>query len=111
MRIGITQEGMFEGTMDGFVDHWPSTTRELVAMWKDKLEKLGERKMLDILVKEYPAGLSREKLGEASGYTASGGTFANYLGTLRRNRLISINNHSIQASDTLFPEKLLVRGG
>lgn len=48
------------------------------------------RPMLDELIAVYPVALTREELGERSGYTASGGTFGAYLGTLRRNGLIEV---------------------
>jgi len=66
----------------------------------------GERKMLDYLIEQYPAGVSRHDLGEAAGYTAAGGTFRNYLGTLRRNGLIDVQGETISASSTLFQENL-----
>lgn len=81
----------------------PSTTEELQEMWKQRLLK-GEREMLDVLIEEYPTELTREELGERVGRTFSGGTFKNYLGTLRRNGLAKVEGDSVRASETLFME-------
>ncbi len=58
--------------------------------------------MLDELVAVYPHGLSRDELGERAGYTASGGTFGTYLGTLRRNGLVEMDGGEVRASEALF---------
>jgi len=79
----------------------PQTTEELLELWRGVLRG-GERKMLDELIAIYPAALTREDLGERAGYTASGGTFGTYLGTLRRNGLIEVNGNEVRASETLF---------
>jgi hypothetical protein len=69
-------------------------------MWERAL-KTGEWRMLQALVKAYPKALGREELGEQTGYTASGGTFGTYLGTLRRNGLIDVTREQVRASATL----------
>lgn len=79
----------------------PTSIEELLEMWRGKL-LAGERKMLDVLVAKYPDKISKEDLGEETGYTASGGTFGNYLGTLRRNALATVEKEDVKASDTLF---------
>jgi hypothetical protein len=56
--------------------------------------------MLDELIAVYPDALTREDLGERTGYTASGGTFGSYLGTRRRNGLIEVDG--VRASAGLF---------
>ena len=66
------------------------------------LELWRERKMLDELVAVYPGALSREELGERAGYTASGGTFGAYLGTLRRNGFAEVESDTVRASGALF---------
>jgi hypothetical protein len=83
----------------------PHTTEELLTIWRGAL-RAGERRMLDELVAIYPAALSREELGECSGYTASGGTFGAYLGTLRRNGLIVVAGDEVRASEGLFLSNL-----
>lgn len=79
----------------------PTTTAEMLAMWRARL-RAGEVKMLDVLVEAYPDGMSREMLGELSGFTHSGGTFQTYLGTLRRNGLVEVRGDVVGASETLF---------
>lgn len=79
----------------------PQTTEEVLEMWHKAL-RAGERRMLDRLVEVYPDSLSREALGEQTGFTASGGTFGAYLGVLRRNGLVEVDGDGIKASDTLF---------
>jgi DNA-binding IclR family transcriptional regulator len=60
--------------------------------------------MLEALVQVYPKGLTRDELGERTGYTASGGTFGTYLGTLRRNGLIDVDGDQVRTSEALFVE-------
>jgi hypothetical protein len=79
----------------------PTTPEELIAMWKSNLRR-GEATMLDILVAKYPRGLTKEALGEASGYTHTGGTFGTYIGTLRRNNLAVVNGDEVKAGEILF---------
>lgn len=79
----------------------PTTTAEMIAMWKERLPT-GAVKMLDLLVGVYPQGMDRNELGERSGFTASGGTFGNYLGSLRRNGLVESSGAQVTASETLF---------
>jgi len=79
----------------------PATTAELQAMWKNMV-RAGEAKMLDQLVAVYPDGLTRQDLGERTGFTATGGTFSTYLGTLRRNGLVEADGELLKASETLF---------
>lgn len=95
----ITEHG-FE-YLNGDYPASPVTADELLAAWKENL-KLGERKMLDELVRVYPRDISRPELAEATDFTASGGTFLTYLGTLRRNGLIEDVGGQVRASDTLF---------
>jgi len=70
-------------------------------MWKNMV-RAGEAKMLDQLVAVYPDGLTRQDLGERTGFTATGGTFSTYLGTLRRNGLVEADGELLKASETLF---------
>lgn len=97
--VRITDEGL--GKMGGQPPQGPSTSEELLEMWRSKL-LAGERKMLDILVETYPEPMTREALGEKSGYESKGGTFGNYLGTLRRNDLAVVEGDMVRASDALF---------
>ena len=56
-------------------------------LWRANLRP-GELRMLDVLVELFPAAIGRRELGHETGFTASGGTFSTYLGTLRRLGLI-----------------------
>ena len=63
--------------------------------------------MLNELVAVYPGALSRAELGERAGYTASGGTFGAYLGTLRRNGLIEVDGDAVRAGEALFLSRVV----
>lgn len=79
----------------------PSSTAELVAIWREKL-LAGERKMLDVVLANHPSGISKEDLGEKAGYEWTGGTFGQYLGTLRRNDLVVVEDDQVKASESFF---------
>jgi hypothetical protein len=102
-EVQITRTGLDELGAD--IPPQPQTTEELLAIWRGAL-RAGERKMLDELIAIYPASLTREELGERAGYTASGGTFGAYLGTLRRNGLVDVAGNAVRASATLFLNSL-----
>lgn len=97
--VTITDMGV--EALGGAVPESPTTTRELLDMWRSKL-LAGERKMLDVVVEYHPHAISKEDLGEKTGYTSTGGTFANYLGTLRRNGLVEVGGGCVEASKSLF---------
>ncbi len=97
--VEITQAGL--DYLGADIPPQPETTAELLAMWKAVLRE-GERKMLDQLVEIYPEAMTRQDLGERTGFTHTGGTFGNYLGSLRRNRLIEVDGDQVRASATLF---------
>lgn len=96
-RICVTLDGYHSAGAIGAQRH---TAEEIVALWSSEL-KLGARRMLDILVSHYPASMTRVGLSEASGY-AQGGTFSDYLNTLRRKGLIEIDGQRVRAHNTLF---------
>jgi hypothetical protein len=96
--VEITESGLDAA---GEIPEAPETTEEILAMWRRNLPA-GAAKMLDVLVEIHPDGLTREELGERSGFTASGGTFGNYLGLLRRNELAEVQGTEVRASETLF---------
>lgn len=79
----------------------PQTQQEVVDMWASAL-RAGERKMLDVLLTQYPQWMTREELGEQSGFTHTGGTFGNYLGVLRRNGLVDQQDGMVRAGAALF---------
>jgi hypothetical protein len=79
----------------------PPTSEELLELWKSKFNA-GARRMLEVLVEQYPKALFREELGAAVGIVAASGTFRNYLGDLRRAGLIETRGQEVVASDDLF---------
>jgi hypothetical protein len=79
----------------------PATTEELLAMWRDRL-KAGARRMLDALLEVYPDYLTRGALADAAALERGGGTFGDYLSTLRRTGLIEEQGLEVRASPTLF---------
>ncbi len=79
----------------------PAQTREeIVETWRRAL-RAGERAMLDALLAA-PNGLSRDDLGERTGFAASGGTFGTYLGVLRRNGLAEVEGVLVRAGEVLL---------
>ena len=98
-KVQITMEGLSYIGEDAPTP--PSTTEELVAVWREKL-LAGERKMLDVVLAAHPEAISKEELGEKSGYEWTGGTFGNYLGTLRRNELVVVEDDQVRASESFF---------
>lgn len=65
----------------------PGDTPGIPAGDSGKLLK-GERKMLETLAQHYPTTLTRANLGTLAGFSPKGGTFRNYLGTLKRGGLV-----------------------
>jgi len=77
----------------------PITAVEVVDMWKAKM-LAGERRMLDTIlsIKE----VTKQELGERVGLVYPSGTYNNYLGTLKRNGLVTTEGDVIKISETLF---------
>jgi hypothetical protein len=96
-QVGITNAGRAAATTIGA----ELTTEFLVATYGRKL-KAGARRMLDILVEISPDWISRAELGERASVQSSGGTFSDYLSSLRRNDLIEENGSMVRAGETLF---------
>lgn len=96
--LHITDEGL--ATLPQIPER-PDSPEELIVLWKSKF-KAGVGRMLDCLVEVYPHGISREELGEKSGFTASGGTFSEYLSMLRRARLIEEGGGQVAAAKSLM---------
>lgn len=82
-------------------DDAPASADEVLDLWRPNL-RAGERAMLDELVRAYPAAVSRDELGERTGYVASGGTFGTYIGTLRRIGLATLDGGLVRAAEVLF---------
>lgn len=96
--ISITDTGL---AYVGDAPRQPLTTDEVLAQWRDVL-KAGARWMLDELVDLYPAAIDRDGLARLVQMAPSGGTYGTYLGTLRRNGLITVDGGQVRASDSLF---------
>jgi hypothetical protein len=99
--VTITEAGM--ATLGSDIPPAPNTPEEIQEMWRSRLRG-GEARMLDCLIQAYPNTISREDLGIATGFTWTGGTFLQYLGTLRRNGLAEGRGQAVKASATLFGE-------
>lgn len=97
--VFATDEGV---DFAGQVPPAPETHEEIVAMWRTNLPA-GPAKMLDVLLERWPDWMTREDLGDVSGYTGSGGTFGNYFSILRRNGLVELRGQEVRAAEALFP--------
>jgi FtsZ-binding cell division protein ZapB len=94
-RIALTNEGL---AATGTFSH---TAEQPVEMWRGNLSG-GARRIFDFLVASYPAGFTRDDIGDQVGLTARGGAFGRYLSLLRNNGLIDVEGNMIKASETLF---------
>lgn len=67
--------------------------------------KAGARRMLDVLVRQYPMRISRSQLGTLAKLRHTGGTFSSYLSALRTNGLIVEDGSGLLApTDAGFAE-------
>lgn len=73
---------------------------ELLEYWLNQLSK-AERSILAALAERYPKSMTKESLGQATGYEPNGGGFNNALSRLRTLELIA-GRGEIIASETLF---------
>lgn len=69
----------------------PNTTAEIMAMWSEVLNTR-EWEILTMLVNAHPHCMRRNELGDAVGMTWTGGAFNQYIGNLKRNDLIFVDN-------------------
>lgn len=58
----------------------------------------GERAMLEALASRHPTALTRNQVALLSGYTASGGTFAKYLSTLKAQGLVEVRGDELSVT-------------
>lgn len=72
----------------------------LVAHWRGQLGK-AEQAMLDAVVETYPHGLTREQLGEKTGYSRDSSTFNNAVGRIRTLSLAT-KGWPLRATQELF---------
>ena len=96
-NISVTELGM---DIAGEVPPAPSTPEETLAMWKSNL-RAGEAKILQEIVDVYPASISKDELGMRVEMTYTGGTFNTYVGILKRNSLIVVEDGRLKASEML----------
>ncbi len=97
-RVGVTPAGL---KAVGAVPPAPTTTAELVQMWKDNLGG-GAGRLLDILVKSYPEPMRRAVLAAHVRMEPTGGTFNTYLSRLRANGLLEERAGQIKANSILW---------
>jgi DNA-binding IclR family transcriptional regulator len=96
-EVYITDDGLaYEGVTPGP----PPTTEEILERWRSSL-KAGARRMLDEVLAQ-PTGIARDELALNLDMAESGGTFQTYLGTLRRNGLVSVEGAWITPGDALY---------
>ncbi len=97
-QISITPDGL-----NNVVDIEPLSTNpeEIISMWKSKF-RVGVGKMLDVIYKSHPYGISKEDLAIKAEFTVGGGTFNTYLSELKRNGLVEISGDMIKLSNDLF---------
>jgi hypothetical protein len=79
----------------------PMTAEELQQHYRSILRD-GAKRMLDVLMKSYPAWISTEELSERAALTVTGGTWSTYLSDLTRNGLAEKSGHQIRATDILM---------
>ena len=80
----------------------PTTTEEVVALWKPKLKGVGAQRMLDVLVNYGGEPIPKETLFVEAGFTSekgSSGTFSTYLSRLRTARLARTFKDGTVAAD------------
>lgn len=97
--VTITEEGLQQA---GNVEPLPTDPDSLLSMWASKFRE-GAAKMLREIASHYPNGISKEDLGNSTGFTVTGGTFTAYLYELRRNGLIETKDDMVFATKELFP--------
>lgn len=104
----ITQQGDMLSITDlglqyaGNVEPLSTDSEVILNMWCSKFRS-GASNMLRIIASSFPNAISKEELGEKSGFAIGGGSFNTYLSELRRNNLIEISGNMLKATKELFP--------
>ncbi len=98
--ISITEAGL---AVLGPVDPLP-TGAALREHWKANKKSVpgAAAKIIDVLAEAFPASLTAEEIAQATGYAASGGSFANALGRLRSLGLAHGGRDSIVIDEDLM---------
>lgn len=82
----------------------PTDPPIILQKWLSKLPG-PEQKILSLLCEAYPETVTREDMGEKTGYSPTSGSFRNSLGHLRSTGLIEyIGTTELKASKEMFPE-------
>ena len=79
----------------------PMTADELQEHYLSILRS-GAARMLQAIMDAYPSGLTKDEISQATGITATSGTFSTYLGELRRNGLVEQTGSGYTATDILM---------
>lgn len=84
-----------------------TSVEKLHQKWLSLAKGGAQEKIIRTLIDHYPAALTREELGELTGYESAGGYFTNMLGALRTMGAVEYpSSGEVVASDLLFPEGL-----
>jgi uncharacterized protein len=103
-RVEITREGLdYLRELNPTYKTTPYSTEEIVGGWLGGL-KAGARRMVELLIEAYPAGLTRDELSKTSGVT-KGGTFSSYLSSIATKGLCEERGKTVHAADVLFMER------
>lgn len=99
--VGLTPEGV--EAAGEFGSPILRGAREIAGAWgaSGKL-KAGARRMLDVLLSRGESEISRESLAADADVTGTGGTFSDYLSSLRSAGLIETNGGLVRAAGCLF---------
>jgi len=95
-QLSITEDGINNATPLDI----PSG-EQLLELWKSKFRQ-GAGKILQYVYGCHPGEVTKEDIGDSTGFEHSGGTFNTYLSELRRNGLIKINGGYIKISEEFF---------
>lgn len=79
----------------------PASTKDLLTVWLPKLPGYAKT-MLEVLVAQYPSGLSRTEIADLLNQSSRSSTFSNYLSALTSNKLAEKHNGRYYASDSFF---------
>jgi len=93
-----------EGAQQAAAPPGKPTMAELHERVRDVVRQGGPRKMLDVLLHEYPRAISMQRWGELSDYSHETGTFGDYRSRLKTLDLITYPARgTVRASDWLYP--------
>ena len=97
-ELSITEDGLSNARN---VPEKPTNPQEFIELWAGKFRE-GAAKILRLVCEQYPNAMTKEEIGESTGFAPEGGTFNIYISELRRNGLIKIDSQGIVASSELF---------